>query len=472
MNGQLNPDKCVIALFRFDLRLNDHPALNAALNSGLPVLPVFVLDEHSLTRPLGAAQKWWLEQSLKALHQDIARRGAQLIARRGNSFEVLKPIIDAFGVTAVYSGAVFDPHTMAQDRLLKEQLSRHGVDYKLFNATRLFPSGKVLTRTGTPFRVFTPFYKAARDMGFLEPTTSARRAPEHWPSPSKWPACEGIDVLGIKPPLTSSGKDWAAGFHIHTPGEAGAMQALDTFLEERLHRYADGRDRPDIAVTSGLSPHLRFGEISPAQIVRATLEKVSEDPSLRPQADKFISEIVWREFSYELLHQQPRLHDKEFNPKFSHFPWQSDDEALLAWERGETGYELVDAGMKELWQTGLMHNRVRMIVASFLTKHLLIDWRKGEQWFWDCLLDADPASNPASWQWVAGCGADAAPYFRIFNPITAAEKFDPNGNYRARYLAKGLASYPEPIIGHAFARERALNAYASLKDISQYEQPD
>lgn len=472
MPTQPNPSGCVIALFRYDLRLTDHPALTAALNTGLPVLPVFILDERAQTRPMGAAQKWWLDKSLKAMDEDLRRRGARLIVRQGDSFEALSTFIAACNVKAVFGAAVFDPVTMAADRTLKAQLSALGVEFRLFNATRIVPPGKVLTRSGTPFKVFTPFYKTLRDMELLRPSQADRAAPAQWPSPADWPDDAGMEALGLRPALTRSGQDWASGFEVHSPGESGAAKALDTFLEQRLYRYADARDRPDMPVTSGLSAHLRFGEISPVQILRATQAAVDAEPTLRPQADKFISEVVWREFSYELLHQQPRLHDTEFNPRFSAFPWQGDADALRLWQRGETGYELVDAGMKELWQSGIMHNRVRMIVASFLTKHLLIDWREGEKWFWDCLLDADPASNPASWQWVAGCGADAAPYFRIFNPITAADKFDPNRAYRSAYLDNEMASYAEPIIGHTFARERALSAYASLKDIRLEEQSD
>ncbi len=463
---------CVIALFRYDLRLNDHPALTAAFNSGRPVLPVYILDEASQTRPMGAAQKWWLHQSLTALDGDLRRRGAQLIVRKGDTYRCLKDIVDACNVKAVYGGAVFDPATMAHDSALKGQLSALGVEFRLFNATRIVAPGKVLTKAGTPFRVFTPFYKALRDMELLSPSHSEKPAPLKWPAPRHWPECAGVDALSLKPEPTASGIDWKLGFQDHTPGETRATKGLETFLEQRLYRYAEGRDRPDMAVTSGLSAHLRFGEISPVQILRATRAAVEADTTLRPQADKFISEVVWREFSYELLHLQPRLHDIEINARFAAFPWQYDVEGLRAWQRGETGYELVDAGMKELWRTGFMHNRVRMIVASFLTKHLLIDWREGEKWFWDCLLDADPASNPASWQWVAGCGADAAPYFRIFNPITAAEKFDPNRSYRTTYLDNAIASNPEPIIGHAFARERALSAYASLKDTRLDEHSD
>ncbi|MGZ3298911.1 MAG: cryptochrome/photolyase family protein, partial [Asticcacaulis sp.] len=290
--------------------------------------------------------------------------------------------------------------------------------------------------------------------------------------------------LRLDDTVTRSGMDWAEGFDAFTPGEAGALAALDAFIANGLRDYADGRDRPDQRMTSRLSPHLRFGEISPRRVLHEIEHAAASDPQFRPGATKFRSEMLWREFCYGLLHQQPCLHTVNFRSEFNSFPWQEDETGFRAWTRGQTGYPLVDAGMRELWQTGWMHNRVRMVTASFLTKHLLIDWRRGEQWFWDCLLDADPANNPAGWQWVAGSGADAAPYFRIFNPAAQADRYDPKADYRRRFIpgytlsSKGdahrriepdlfdsagkdshHATYPQPIVDHAFARQRALDAY-------------
>ncbi|EGF90588.1 deoxyribodipyrimidine photo-lyase [Asticcacaulis biprosthecium C19] len=274
-----------------------------------------------------------------------------------------------------------------------------------------------------------------------------------------------MEDLALTPQKTSSGKNWAEGFSIFKPGEAGARGALRRFLASGLADYEDGRDRPDKDLTSYLSPHLRFGEISPRRILTELDKVVRSTPRLVAPAEKFRKELVWREFNYNILDLQPELHTRNFRDDFSTFPWQSSDKDFRAWARGETGYPLVDAGMKQLWQTGFMHNRVRMVCASFLVKHLLIDWRRGEQWFWDCLLDADPASNPGNWQWVAGCGADAAPYFRVFNPITQADKFDPDDIYRRKFdKPRGTVPYPRPIVDHAFARERALDAYRSRGD--------
>ncbi len=334
----------------------------------------------------------------------------------------------------------------------------------------IVPPGIVTTKSGTPFRVFTPFYRAAVEAGFFHPRDPGGTSLRPWRAPDHWPESLEIDDLGLDDTRTRSGRDWAAGFDRFTPGEDGARQALDGFLENHLMGYADDRDRPDLDATSHLSPHLRFGEISPHRILFELAKAVQRNPALTAPAEKFRSELAWREFSYSLLDQAPDLHTSNIHREFDAFPWTDDDDGFRAWCRGETGYDLVDAGMRELWQSGYMHNRVRMICASFLTKHLLIDWRRGEQWFWDCLLDADPANNPASWQWVAGCGADAAPYFRIFNPLTQAEKFDPAGRYRRRWL--GVNNRPAPIIDHGHARNRALEAYQSIRKDARHDDSD
>ncbi len=319
----------------------------------------------------------------------------------------------------------------------------------------------VATKGGTPFRVFTPFFRAAVDAGLFHAYAHGDTTPGTWRAPRHWPESLEIDDLGLDNTRTQSGENWAAGFDRFTPGEAGARDALQAFIEDLLKGYTNDRDRPDLDATSHLSPHLRFGEISPHRILYELDKAIQHKPTLAAPAEKFRSELAWREFSYGLLDQVPNLHRTNVRREFDAFPWHDDDGGFRAWCRGETGYDLVDAGMRELWRTGYMHNRVRMVCASFLTKHLLIDWRRGEQWFWDCLLDADPANNTASWQWVAGCGADAAPYFRIFNPITQAETFDPKGRYRARWL--DVHNRPKPIIDHGHARIRALEAYATIR---------
>ncbi|HWU49819.1 MAG TPA: deoxyribodipyrimidine photo-lyase, partial [Asticcacaulis sp.] len=368
---------------------------------------------------------------------------------------------------------IYDPFCEEMDAKRAHELRIVGVGWAACEGALISPPDSVKTQEERPFRVFTPFFKALQNTdGMRDPATSQPHDGA-WRAPVAWPDTLEIADLNLHPPLTPSGADWTQGFNLATPGERGARKMLRQFLREGLADYANGRDRPDVNVTSRLSPHLRFGEISPHRILLELNKAVAANPRLSAPAAKFRSELAWRDFSYNLLRQQPRLHTTNFRDDFDSFPWRNDPVALRAWRRGETGYDLVDAGMKELWTTGHMHNRVRMIAASFLIKHLLIDWREGERWFWDCLLDADPANNPASWQWVAGCGADAAPYFRIFNPITQAAKFDPKGVYRARWLGGDLDSYvradkagtpnADPrrrlIVEHSFARQRALDAY-------------
>ncbi len=346
------------------------------------------------------------------------------------------------------------------------------------NSHLLAPANSLKTKTNSPYRVFTPFARAMVDSGATSVDKLSANPQGALKSPKTWP-----DTLSVKAlPLdsrTRSGADWAAGFGAFTPGEKGAHRALDHFIAHGLHTYADGRDRPDQDGTSRLSAHLRFGEISVRRVLYQIDNAARHDVRLREGAAKFRSEILWREFCYGLLMQQPRLHGVNFRRDFDDFPWLEDDKGFKAWTRGQTGYPLVDAGMRQLWRTGWMHNRVRMVVASFLVKHLLIDWRRGEQWFWDCLVDADPANNPANWQWVAGCGADAAPYFRIFNPISQAEKFDPKALYRSEFVPEfrartgdlfdgagagtANATYPKPIVDHDFARKRALGAFQDMR---------
>ena len=368
---------------------------------------------------------------------------------------------------------------------VREHLENQHIEARATNATLLSIPNSLKTKTNSPYRVFTPFGRALVDSGVADVDKLPANNHKPWPTPQTWPNTLSVKDLPLHS-RTKSGLDWARGFAIFTPGERGAAKALDTFIAHGLRLYADGRDRPDQAGTSKLSAHLRFGEISPRRVLHDVEAAARHDAHLREGAAKFRTELLWREFCYGLLAQQPRLHTTNFRNDFDEFPWEDDDKGFRAWTRGETGYPMVDAGMRQLWQTGWMHNRVRMVVASFLVKHLLIDWRRGEQWFWDCLVDADPANNPANWQWVAGCGADAAPYFRIFNPTAQAERFDPDGEYRARFIAgfrppvKGRrgqtpdlsdqggkdsanATYPDPIVDHDYARQRALAAFQSMR---------
>lgn len=469
----------VIVWFRQDLRLSDNPALHQAAESGKPVIPVFILDDETPGKwAWGGASRWWLHHSLEKLAADLEACGVHLVLRKGASDTVIADLVEETGASAVFWNRCYEPFARKRDEAIKSALKDRGVDAASFNGTLLAEPWTVQTKTGDPYKVFTPFWRAEREV--IDPA-------DPLPAPKSlkpWKSIASDDLSDWD--LTPTKPDWAKGFSDHwTPGESGARERLEDFLEERLLSYADGRDRPDRNDTSGLSPHLHWGEISPRQIWHAT-RSASEGKN----ADKFLSEVGWREFSYNLLYHFPHFPDRNYQDKFDGFPWAGNDSAFEAWTRGQTGYPVVDAGMRQLWQTGWMHNRVRMIAASFLIKDLMIDWRRGQDWFWDTLVDADLANNSASWQWVAGSGADAAPYFRIFNPITQGEKFDPDGTYVKRFvpeLAKlpikyihapwtapesvlaqaGIrlgTTYPEPIVDHSEARDRALAAFKGLKE--------
>ena len=465
----------VILWFRRDLRLGDNPALEAAIETGRPVLPVYVHDLAIDGRPMGAASLWWLDKSLRALAADLEARGATLVIREGAAAEIIPALCAETGADCVFMNRLFEPAAWARDKALADSLKTKGVEARGFNATALAAPGSVLTKGGEPFKVFTPFFKAWLDQG---QERRARRAPD------RIPGLEGvqgvtIDSLGLHP----TQPDWSTGFE-WTPGEAGALAALDRFVDQGLSNYAEDRDRPDREGTSRLSPHLHWGEIDPWRAVRAVRAAADHGDASHAQAEKFVAELVWREFSIQLLDAFPDLTTRNFREGFDQMQWLADAPGLEAWKRGQTGYPIVDAGMRQLWTTGWMHNRVRMIVASFLIKDLLIDWREGEKWFWDCLVDADHAANSQNWQWVAGSGADASPFFRIFNPITQGEKFDPRGDYVRRWVPELAAmpadwihkpweapshvrhragvtlgdTYPSPIVNHGMARQRALDA--------------
>jgi deoxyribodipyrimidine photo-lyase len=479
-----------ILWFRTDLRLSDHPALHHAAARSAPLLCVYVVETNPAFRPLGGACLWWLQNSLSRLSQDLARLGQRLLILTGDSETLIPALASATGADAVFWNRRYGKAEQDSDTRIKATLRAAGVTVTSFNSHLLNEPWEVATQAGTPVKVFTPYWRAARARGEPRaplPTLKALPQPAPIPDDPRFGAMQP-EALGFDPPQP----DWAAGMRVAwQPGEAGARTLLARFLDQAVAGYGDNRNRPDLPATSRLSPHLRFGEISPYQIWHATQAAILADPDNAPEGDaaKFLSEVGWREFAYHLLHFNPELDSRNFNPNFDSFPWRSNPELLAAWQKGQTGYPVVDAGMRELWTTGWMHNRVRMIVASFLVKHLLIDWREGEKWFWDTLVDADPANNPASWQWVAGSGADAAPYFRIFNPISQGEKFDPNGEYTRKWvpelarlptellfapweapegllLAHGVRlghSYPRPIVDHAQARDVALAAYAQTK---------
>ena len=468
--------------FRQDLRLSDNPALTSAADSGRPLVCVFVLDdENAGAWKAGGAARWWLHHSLISLGKDLKALGLRLVLRCGPADQIVPSLAAELDAAEVHWNRCYEPWQIARDTRIKSTLQDAGTEAVSHNASLLQEPWTVRTQGGAPFKVYTPFWKAIRE--------------RHVPAPLTLPAA----LSAATPPesddladwaLLPSAPDWATGFPEYwSPGEAGASEKLERFLDEALKGYGDGRNRPDKVSTSRLSPHLHWGEIGPRQIWHRTLAHIEERGGGDKDAWKFLSEVGWREFSHHLLYHWPSLPERNWRAQFDDFPWQDDARSFEAWCRGETGYPIVDAGMRELWATGWMHNRVRMIVASFLIKDLLIPWQKGEAWFWDTLVDADLANNAASWQWVAGCGADAAPYFRIFNPVSQGEKFDPNGDYVRTWVpelaglgkdvihqpwsaseeelrAAGVVlgeSYPRPVVDHKKARKLALSAFEAIK---------
>ncbi len=474
----------IIYWFRQDLRIDDLPGLAAAAATGQPLLACFVLDdvapgEHAP----GGASRWWLQHSLAALALALEALGGRLVLRRGPARAMLVALARETEAAAVYCSRQYEPWAVADEQALHDALEGDGIDFRRYPGTLLFEPEQVATRGGTPFRVFTPFWREC-----LAATPPAAPAPPpariHWHSgPVTGDRLEDWRLYPARP-------DWARGWEsFWQPGSAGAGHRLQTFLAGGIGDYSEGRDHPERQATSRLSPHLHFGEISPRSVWHAARAHVAREPGAAGQVDKFLSELGWREFSYHLLLHFPHIAEQPFRESFTHFPWLGERDHLRAWQRGLTGYPVVDAGMRELWQTGYMHNRIRMVVASFLTKHLLIHWRKGADWFRDTLVDADLANNSCGWQWVAGSGADAAPYFRIFNPVTQGQKFDSDGGYVRRWVpelaalpdtwihrpweapAEVLAAagvvlgttYPQPIVDHPSARAAALAAYEIVR---------
>jgi deoxyribodipyrimidine photo-lyase len=489
----VSPSSPCIVWFRDDLRLSDHPALHAAARThagtGAPVICLYVFDEpgpadmRPLARPLGGAARWWLAQSLRALQGRLQSIGSSLVLRQGAAAGIIARLAQQTGARAVRWNEIAQAPYQAQADQVAAALEAIGVASQSFPGDLLVTPVHLRNKEGRGLRVFTPFWKRVQALG--DPPKPLPAPKSLGPAPDL--ASDRLEDWGLEP----SHPDWAGGLReTWNPGETSAQARLGEFLKSHVAGYSGDRDRPDRAGTSGLSPHLRFGEISPRQIWHAARFAAAERHVLSGDIDKFLSEVGWREFCRHLLFDVPDLATRNLQSAFDAFPWKHDDTALAAWQRGRTGYPIVDAGMRQLWHTGVMHNRVRMVAASFLVKHLLIDWREGEKWFWDTLVDADAGSNPANWQWVAGSGADAAPYFRVFNPILQGEKFDPDGAYVRRWVPElgalpdrlihqpwsaaplELASagvelgrtYPRPIIVHKVGRERALAAYAKVRN--------
>jgi deoxyribodipyrimidine photo-lyase len=463
--------------FRNDLRLADNPALSEAVAAGGEVVPVYVLDD-AAAGPwrLGGAARWWLHHSLASLQAGLGGLGLALRIRRGDTAEELDRLIAEHAAGAVYWNRRYEPWAITQDKAIKAALEGRGIRARSFNAALGREPWEVGREGGAAYKVFTPFHRAWDALGPLAAPLPVPQAVGAEVAPDR----EALDALELLP----TRPDWAGGLRQSwEPGELAAQADLAAFLEERVAGYGAGRNYPAKPAVSRLSPRLRHGEISVRQAWHGAMAKGG------PGTGSFIRELVWREFSYHLLYHFPQIVDTPLRSEFARFPWADAPDQFRAWTRGRTGYPIVDAGMRELWHTGYMHNRVRMITASFLTKDLFVPWQEGAAWFWDTLCDADLASNSASWQWVAGCGTDAAPYFRIFNPTSQGEKFDPDGAYVRRWVpelarlpdalihdpanagadalrAAGVRlgeTYPRPIVDHAAARNRALAAFQGLK---------
>ncbi len=477
--------------FRHDLRLADNPALAAALQRGGAVVPVFILDDAGEGDwSLGGASRWWLHHSLSALDADLRSRGSQLVLARGDSATELRRLVKATGAGAVYWNRRYEPAVRARDAAIKAAFTNEGLDAKSFNSALLFEPHTIQNKQSRPFQVFTPYWRHCLALPMPEPVEAGKGAVTHFPAPAKWPASLENAALGLLPAIP-----WDAAFgKVWMPGEAGAQQRLKQFLRGgAVHDYDAQRNLPAIEGTSGLAPHLHWGEIGPRQIAAAVkaLGKASGLDPASNGARVFLSEVGWREFAHHLLFHFEHTPAKPLRADFERFPWAEDAGGvkLRAWQRGLTGYPIVDAGMRQLWATGWMHNRVRMITASFLVKHLRLPWQHGAAWFWDTLVDADLASNTLGWQWSAGCGADAAPYFRIFAPVTQGERFDGEGRYVRQWVpelaklpdkylhapwtapesllefarVKLGETYPRPIVDHAEARADALAAFKALR---------
>ena len=485
MKTGIKDGAATVVWFRQDLRLADNPALAAAVERGGAVVPVYVWapEEEGEWAP-GGASRWWLHQSLGRLAEELAARGSRLIIRRGPSLEALRAVVAETGAGSVQWNRRYEPAVIERDAKVKEALRGDGLAADSHNGALLFEPWTIENKSGKPFQVFTPFWKTCLAAG--EPA-AALAAPGSLRAPAAWPGGLALADLELEPKL-----NWAAGFRpAWTPGEAGAVKSLEKFLATAFEGYSGLRNRPDVAGTSRLSPHLHFGEMSPRQVWQAlrAMGVRRKLPEAVWRGSQFLAEIGWREFAHHLLFHFPRTVTEPLRAEFRNFPWRENAEWRRAWERGRTGYPIVDAGMRELWHTGWMHNRVRMIVASFLVKDLLLPWQTGARWFWDTLVDADLASNTLGWQWTAGCGADAAPYFRVFNPVSQGEKFDPAGDYVRRWVPElgrmpaewihqpsaapeavlrraGVelgGNYPAPLVSHAIAREVALEAYSKAR---------
>lgn len=462
----------ILVWFRRDLRISDHPALSAACDTGRPVIPLVIRD--GSVDDLGAAPKWRWGLGVDHLAQTLKDKGSRLIFRSGPAADVLQAVIDETGAGAVYWSRLYDPAAVKRDSDIKASLKDQGIEARSFGGHLMFEPWTVETRTGGYYKVYTPMWNAVKTRDVDAPLA----APGRIPAPGTWPESEDVT-------------DWALGAamnrgaeivrpHVRL-GESAAQSRLGAFIAHKVAQYDQGRDLPGEDGTSGLSENLALGEISPHQCWHAGLRAREEG---KQGAETFLKELVWREFAYHLMHHTPRILDRNWKQDWDAFPWNEDERRaeVKAWKQGRTGIRFVDAAMREMYVTGRMHNRGRMIVASYLTKHLLCHWKIGQAWFEDCLIDWDPASNAMGWQWSAGSGPDATPYFRVFNPVTQLDKFDRNRDYVTRWIAEGRSNrhadalsyfdaiprswamspddtYPDPIVAADAGRKRALDAY-------------
>lgn len=458
-----------IVWFRQDLRLSDNPALFYAAQQNKKIIPLYIYDTTVPAKyKIGAAQCWWLYHSLSSLNKQFKNK---LVLRKGDPLKILLAVIKKTKAETIYWNRCYEPFALKRDQKIQKILEKNGIIVKIFNSSLLFEPWEIKNNQGDYFKVFTPFWKKC----LTQPEPARPLAKPKIPTLHLMVKSENLNQWQLLP----TKPDWSTDLkNTWQPGEINAQKQLKKFTSKKLIHY-HFRDQPALDVTSLLSPYLHFGEISPRQIWHAVQIARQKNPALKKNAKKFLSELGWREFSYHLLYYFPNLPEKPFRKNFAKFAWQKNFSHLKAWQQGKTGYPMVDAGMRQLWQTGWMHNRVRMIVASFLIKDLLIDWRAGAAWFWDTLVDADLANNSASWQWVSGSGADATPFFRIFNPILQGKKFDPQGNYVKKWipelknlskkfihqpwLAPDEINYSAPIIQHEVARKKALALYKKLK---------
>jgi deoxyribodipyrimidine photo-lyase len=473
-----------IVWFRNDLRLADNPALHAAAASKRPLVCIFIDETSSGMRPRGGAARWWLHGSLRALDEALRKHAGRLTLFRGNACAILPELASAIGADTVFWNRRYESSGRAVDSAVETLLKNSDIEVATFNGHLLHEPWTLANKAGKPFRVFTAYWHAALARGAPHAPLAAPREIAFHRMPGHF-KLRSLESLKLEPR-----PDWAGGLREEwQPGESSGRRLLSRYLASALSHYSTDRDRPDRRGTSRLSPYLCCGNLSVREIWHAAHRAAdSRRPGTARQLGKFLAELGWREFNYHILYHHPDLAERNVQSRFDPLRWRVDRRALRAWQRGLTGYPIVDAGMRELWNTGWMHNRVRMVAASFLVKHLLIDWRTGEKWFWDTLVDADPANNPANWQWVAGSGADAAPYFRVFNPMLQGEKFDPEGEYVRRWVpelaglppniihkpwtakATQLAAagvrlgrtYPRPLVDHDRARLRALMNVKSL----------